>query len=58
MTFLDVGQGDAALVDLPNGQLMVVDAGGAPRGGPDPGAHVLVPLLRARRRTRIDVLVI
>ncbi len=58
VTFLDVGQGDGALVDLPNGQLMVVDAGGAPRGGPDPGAHVLVPLLRARRRTRIDVLVI
>ncbi len=58
VTFLDVGQGDGALVDLPDGRLMVVDAGGAFHGGPDPGARALVPLLRARRRSRIDVLVI
>ncbi len=58
VTFLDVGQGDAALVDLPDGRLMVVDAGGAPGGGPDPGERALVPLLRARRRDRIDVFVL
>lgn len=58
VTFLDVGQGDAALVDLPDGSLMVVDTGGAFAAGADPGVRVLVPLLRARRRSRIDRLVI
>jgi len=58
ITFLDVGQGDAALIDLPDGSLMVIDTGGAFRGGADPGSRVLVPLLRARRRTRVDRLVI
>jgi len=55
VTFLDVGQGDGALVDLPDGRLMLVDAGGT---YPDPGERVLLPLLRARRRSRIDLAVI
>ncbi len=58
VTFLDVGQGDSALVDLPDGSLLVIDAGGAVFGGVDPGAEALVPVLRARRRERIDTLVI
>jgi competence protein ComEC len=58
VTFLDVGEGDSALVDLPNGQLMLVDAGGDAPGGLDTGKAVILPLLRARRRDRIDIAVL
>jgi competence protein ComEC len=46
VTFVAVGQGDAALLRLPDGAAVLVDGGGAPDGGPDPGARDLVPLLR------------
>jgi competence protein ComEC len=44
--FVSVGQGDAALLRLPDGSVVLVDAGGAPDGGADPGARDVVPLLR------------
>ncbi|HEX3770997.1 MAG TPA: DNA internalization-related competence protein ComEC/Rec2 [Polyangiaceae bacterium] len=53
VTFLDVGQGDAALVDLPDGQAVVVDGGGLVGSPIDVGQSVLAPELRARRRGAI-----
>jgi competence protein ComEC len=44
--FVSVGQGDGALLRLPDGSAVLVDAGGAPHGGADPGARDVVPLLR------------
>jgi competence protein ComEC len=44
--FLDVGQGDAALLRLPDGAAVLVDAGGATGPGPDPGERDVLPLLR------------
>jgi competence protein ComEC len=58
ITFLAVGQGDAAVALFPGGATMVVDAGGAGAGSSwDPGAQVVAPyLLDVARARRIDVL--
>jgi competence protein ComEC len=44
--FVSVGQGDAALLRLPDGGAVLVDGGGTPDGGVDPGARDVLPLLR------------
>jgi len=51
---LDVGQGDAVLVQGRSGALLV-DAGTAVPDGPDLGATVVVPALRALGVARLDV---
>lgn len=59
LTVMDVGQGDAMLVTLPNGRTLMVDAGGVSlRGDFDIGDRVLGPALRARGLVRLDYLAI
>src|SRR5262249_21550307 len=56
VTFLDVGQGDAAVVELPGGGVIVVDAGGFPAGDFDTGAAVVGPFLWSRKILHPDAL--
>lgn len=56
--FLDVGQGDATLLRLPGGGTVLVDAGGARPGAPDPGELAVSPALLTLRVRALDLLVI
>lgn len=69
VAFLDVGQGDAAVVEVPGGPVWLVDAGGRPFAGAgsaaerrwhgeEPGRNALLRYLRARRIHRIDLVVL
>jgi len=61
VTFLDVGQGDSAVIESPTGRVVVIDGGGRPgtneRDGSDPGSRVVVPFLRRRGVSTVDLLV-
>jgi competence protein ComEC len=56
VTFLDVGQGDAALVETEDGRAMLVDGGGA-TDAYDAGRMVIAPVLWDRGIRRLDVVV-
>lgn len=61
LTVIDVGQGDALLVETPRGRRVLIDGGGWPAFGaapaPDVGERVILPFLRAERIGRLDLVV-
>ena len=59
ITVIDVGQGSAALLELPGGSCMLVDGGGfADNAVFDIGQRVLAPLLRRKKILTVDTLVL
>ena len=61
VTYLDVGQGAAALVEAPCGTTLLIDGGGEPPHRGDPGRTgemVLLPFLRRQGIRSIDLAVI
>ncbi len=55
VTFLDVGQGESSVVELPDGKVMLIDGG---EYKPDMGRRVVAPFLWARGIDHIDYLVL
>jgi competence protein ComEC len=54
ITHLNVGQGDAAVVELPGGKILLIDAGGAATGDFDTGEAIVAPFLRSRKIVKVD----
>lgn len=55
---LDVAQGDSLLLDLPDGEAMLIDGGGLVGSPIDTGTRVVGPVLRARRRSELAAVVL
>lgn len=58
ITVLDVGQGQAVLIELPNGNCMLVDGGGFHDSRFDMGQRVVAPLLWRKKIATVETLVL
>ena len=57
LTFLDVGKGSSAVVDLPNGQTFLTNAGQKEKNF-DAGEYVVIPFLNHQGTTKLDRLLL
>lgn len=59
VTFLDVGQGDAAIAELPDGEVIVIDSGGLPNAtNPSATGAIVDRALAAYGHHRVDLAIL
>lgn len=58
ITHLNVGQGDAAVVEFPGSKVLLVDAGGRATGEFDTGESIIAPFLHSRKILKVDYLLV
>lgn len=58
VTFIDVGQGNSALIQFPGKKRMLIDGGGFRGGTFDTGKNVVFPFLLHKKILRIDYIVL
>ena len=58
VSFLDVGQGDAAVVEFPGSHVMVIDGGGFMSQTFDSGRAIVAPFLWQKKIGQVDTLVL
>ncbi len=57
-TFISIGEGDSALVELPGGKTMLIDGGGFFSPDFDAGERIVAPLLLSKKIKTIDYMVL
>lgn len=57
VSFFDVGNGDAILVEAPKGVRMLIDGGGFYKGEYDPGKSILTPILLSKKIRTLDYVI-
>jgi competence protein ComEC len=57
MSFIDVGMGEATLVEAPRGIRILIDGGGSVSGDFDTGARIVMPFLLSRKILTLDYVI-
>lgn len=58
LTYLNVGQGDAVVVEFPGAKTLLIDAGGTATGEFDTGEAIVGPFLRSRKILKVEYLLV